>query len=216
MNSSKEAFTKEGLERRMYYGIDILNKYYDEYANTFENEKEVHTELYLKNCEIDGVPIRGQIDKVVVNDGIAHVVDFKTGQVKYGIKKVKPPVTLDHNPDEANYEKRLGGDYWRQVMFYKALIESDKTQNLKVISGEIDFIEPEAENHKRVKIMISDDEFAFVRRQIKDTFSRIQNLEFEKGCEQDDCQWCTFNSYYQQNQEYKAEQLLVNSQDEMD
>jgi len=181
MNSSKEAFTKEGLERRMYYGIDILNKYYDEYANTFENEKEVHTELYLKNCEIDGVPIRGQID-----------------------------------PDEANYEKRLGGDYWRQVMFYKALIESDKTQNLKVISGEIDFIEPEAENHKRVKIMISDDEFAFVRRQIKDTFSRIQNLEFEKGCEQDDCQWCTFNSYYQQNQEYKAEQLLVNSQDEMD
>ena len=216
MNSSKEAFTKEGLERRMYYGIDILNKYYDEYANTFENEKEVHTELYLKNCEIDGVPIRGQIDKVVVNDGIAHVVDFKTGQVKYGIKKVKPPVTLDDNPDEANYEKRLGGDYWRQVMFYKALIESDKTQNLKVISGEIDFIEPEAENHKRVKIMISDDEFAFVRRQIKDTFSRIQNLEFEKGCEQDDCQWCTFNSYYQQNQEYKAEQLLVNSQDEMD
>jgi DNA helicase-2/ATP-dependent DNA helicase PcrA len=216
MNSSKEAFTKEGLERRMYYGIDILNKYYDEYAETFANEKEVHTELYLKNCEIDGVPIRGQIDKVVVNDGIAHVVDFKTGQVKYGAKKVKPPVTLEHNPDEANYEKRLGGDYWRQVMFYKALIESDKTQNLKVISGEIDFIEPDNDVYKRVKIMVNDDEYAFVRKQIQETFASIQNLEFEQGCEEEDCQWCTFNSFYQKNQEYRAEQLLVNSQDEMD
>ncbi|PCJ63192.1 MAG: hypothetical protein COA58_16510 [Bacteroidetes bacterium] len=211
MNSSKEAFTKEGLERRLYYGIEILNKYYDKYAESWKNEKEIHTELYLKNCEIDGVPIRGQIDKVVVDQRAAHVVDFKTGQVKYGIKKVKPPVSLEDNPNESNFEKRFGGDYWRQVLFYKALIESDTTQNLKVISGEIDFIEPDNEELKKVKIVINENEYAFVRSQIKSTFKKIQNLKFEQGCEQEDCQWCTFNSFYSKNKEYRGESLLHQS-----
>lgn len=216
MNSSKEAFTKEGLERRMYYGIDILNKYYDEYASTWAGQGEIHTELYLKNCEIDGVPIRGQIDKVVVNEGAAHVVDFKTGQVKYGIKKIKPPVTLKDNPDETNFEKRFGGDYWRQVLFYKALIESDTTQNLKVISGEIDFIEPDGDDHKKVKIMVNEDEYTYVRKQIKETFTKIQNLEFEQGCDEEDCQWCNFNKYYADNKVYSAADLLHSESDEME
>lgn len=216
MNSSKEAFTKEGLERRMYYGVQILNKYYDEYADTWSQQGKIYTELYLKNCEIDGVPIRGQIDKIVVNDKSAHVVDFKTGQVKYGIKKIKPPITLEDNPDEPNFEKRYGGDYWRQVLFYKALIESDTTQNLKVISGEIDFIEPEKDKFKKVKIMVSEDDYTFVRKQIKETFTKIQNLEFEQGCEEEDCQWCTFNNHYAENRGYNATNLLYTQTDEME
>ncbi|HAV26578.1 MAG TPA: DNA helicase UvrD, partial [Bacteroidetes bacterium] len=207
---------KEGLEPRMYYGVDILNKYYDQYAETWAGQGEIHTELYLKNCEIEGVPIRGQIDKVVINDRAAHVVDFKTGQVKYGIKKIKPPVILGDNPDEANFEKRLGGDYWRQVLFYKALIESDTTQNLKVISGEIDFIEPDNDELKKVKIMVNDDEYAFVKKQIRETFTKIQNLEFEDGCEEPDCQWCNFNKNYLENKVYSAADLLHNESDEMD
>ena len=208
MLNSKEAFTKEGFERRMYYGTEILNGYYDTYQERIHGDGEVHTELYLKNCEIDGVPIRGQIDKVVVQDGTAHVVDFKTGQMKYGIKKIKPPVSLEYNADEVNYEKREGGDYWRQVLFYKALIESDKTQNLRVISGEIDFIEPDNGAYKQTKIMVNDDEYAFVKKQIKDTFVKIQNLEFEQGCEDVDCQWCNFNKQYQQKLEYNEQSLL--------
>ncbi|MGB0849826.1 MAG: PD-(D/E)XK nuclease family protein, partial [Bacteroidia bacterium] len=216
MHSSKEAFTKEGLERRMFYGKDILEKYYDKYNSTWDAEKEVHTELYLKNCEIDGVPIRGQIDKVVVNHRTAHVVDFKTGQYKYGSKKVKPPVDLADNPEEQNFEKRFGGDYWRQVLFYKALIESDSTKDLKVISGEIDFIEPDKDEFKKVKIMVKEDEYEFVRRQIKETFAKIQNLEFEEGCGKEECQWCRFNEEYQKSTEYRAENLLAALQDEME
>lgn len=215
MNSSKEAFTLEGLERRTYYGIDILNKYYDKYAATWSEEGEIHTELSLKNGEIGGVPIRGQIDKVVINEGTAHVVDFKTGQVKYGVKKVKPPMLLEDNPYEDNFEKRYGGDYWRQVLFYKALIESDTTKNLRVISGEIDFIEPEGETYKKVKIMVNDDEYTFVKKQIAETFAKIQKLEFEKGCEEDTCQWCTFNKYYLNNKSYSAKDLLQNETDNM-
>jgi len=216
MLSSKEAFTKEGLERRLYYGEEVLKKYYDAYAETWKEQGDIKTELYLKNCEIDGVPIRGQIDKVVINDKHVHVVDFKTGQFKYGKGKVKPPLMLEDNSDEENFEKRYGGDYWRQILFYKALIESDNTQNLKVLSGEIDFIEPDGENHQKVKIMVNEDEYTFVRNQIKSVFAKIQNLEFEEGCEKKDCQWCTFNSYYNEHAHYARDMLLHTETDEME
>ena len=215
MLSSKEAFTKEGLERRLFYGEEILGKYYDEYASSWKEQGEIRTELYLKNCEIDGVPIRGQIDKVIINDGHVHVADFKTGQYKYGKSKVKPPVSLSDNIDEENFEKRYGGDYWRQILFYKALIESDTSQSLKVLSGEIDFVEPDGDTHQKVKIMVNEDEYAFVRGQIKSVFTKIQNLEFEEGCEKDDCQWCTFNSYYNDQKHYAGDMLLENKADEM-
>lgn len=208
INYSKEAFTAEGLERRTHYGKEILDAYYDEYKSSWENDHEIKTEVYLKNCEIDGVPIRGQIDKVVVTDNTAHVSDFKTGQVVYGIKKVSPPKSLEDNPLEKNFEKRFGGDYWRQILFYKALIESDQTQSLKVISGDIDFLQPEKEKFTKVKIMIKQEEYEFVRKQIKNVFHSIQKLEFEQGCEEDDCEWCNFNKNYQRNKVYRGMNLL--------
>ena len=213
MNSSKEAFTKEGLERRLYYGESILEKYCDKYSSSWSDSGEIFSELYLKNCEIDGVPIRGQIDKVNVTEGNAHVTDFKTGQVKYGKKKVSPPKVLEDNPNEANYEKRFGGDYWRQIIFYKALIDSDSTQNLKVVSGEIDFIEPEKDEFVKTKIVICDEEYSFVRKQIKSVYSSIQNLEFREGCEEPDCQWCNFNSQYAQRKAFRNEGLLDEAQE---
>mgnify|MGYP000270098955 FL=1 len=216
MNSSREAFTKEGLERRLYYGSEILTKYYDTYASDWSNLGEIKTELYLKNCEIDGVPIRGQIDKVIINDKNVNVVDFKTGKWDYGKKKVSPPVSLVDNPDESNYEKRYGGDYWRQVLFYKALIESDTSQNLKVISGEIDFIEPDNEGFHRSKIMVTDDHYDFVKKQIKATYQSIQLLEFDKGCEEKDCQWCNFNSSYKKQEQYNGLHLMVDDDSTMD
>lgn len=208
INNSKEAFTEESLKRRIFYGTEILTKYYDTYKESWETNGEIKTELYLKNCEIDGVPIRGQIDKVVINRGVAHVSDFKTGQYKYGGKKVHPPKILMDNPLEHNFEKRYGGDYWRQILFYKALIESDQSQNLRVLSGDIDFLEPDKDEFKKIKIMVRDEEYAFVRNQIKTVFSSIQNLEFKEGCEEEDCQWCNFNKSYHAHKEYQTMNLL--------
>ena len=131
---------------------------------------------------------------IIVNDKHVTVVDFKTGKWDYGKKKVSPPVSLEDNPEESNFEKRYGGDYWRQVLFYKALIESDTSENMKVTTGEIDFIEPDKEGFHKSKIMVTDDHYDFVKKQIKSTYQRIQQLEFDKGCEEQDCQWCNFNA----------------------
>lgn len=195
LNANKESFTKEGLERRAYYGQQILESYYDTNKDNWDATDDIRTETFYKNCELDGVPIRGQLDKIVVTENVAHVVDYKTGQYKYGKKKVNPPVQLEDNPDEQSFEKRYGGDYWRQILFYKALIESDVSQNMTVLSGEIDFIEPdEMDKQHKIKIMIKEDEYTFVKKQIVDTFQKIQNLEFEQGCEEEECFWCSFNA----------------------
>ena len=195
MNNNKESFTKANFERRLYYGKEILTKYYQNYSSHILNEKNVETEVFLNNCEIDGVPIRGQIDKLTISEGKVHVVDFKTGQYKYGKSKVSPPIELIDNPKESNFEKRYGGDYWRQILFYKALLESNKSSSFEVTSGEIDFIEPVDGECKKHKVYFTNEEYLFVRRQIKETYQRIQNLEFNQGCEDDQCIWCSFDKH---------------------
>jgi len=36
-----------------------------------------------------------------------------------------------------------------------------------------------------------------VRQQIKDTYSRIMNHEFDRGCGEEDCHWCNFARRYE-------------------
>jgi hypothetical protein len=79
--------------------------------------------------------------------------------------------------------------------FYKALLESNKSRSLEVTSGEIDFIEPVDGEYKKHKVYFTNEEYLFVRRQIKETYQRIQNLEFNQGCEDDQCIWCSFDKH---------------------
>ncbi len=216
MNNNKESFTEEGLKRRLFYGTKTLKEYFNNYKESWKDDSTVQTEVFYKNCEVNGVPIRGQIDKMEISETSVNVVDFKTGQYKYGKSKVKPPKTFQDNPDEGNFENRFGGDYWRQIMFYKALIDSDNRNNYKVVSGEIDFIEPDKDGFHKEKIVISEDAYAFVKHQIKDTYTKILNLEFDKGCEKEDCMWCNFNKFYHSKLNYNNLELLQGLGDEME
>ncbi|MBT8326909.1 MAG: PD-(D/E)XK nuclease family protein, partial [Bacteroidia bacterium] len=216
MNNNKESFTEEGLKRRLFYGSKILKEYFRNYLENREAISNIQTEVYYKHGEVNGVPIRGQIDKMEIDGLHVHVVDFKTGQYKYGKQKVKPPKMYTDNPQESNFENRFGGDYWRQIMFYKALIESDNRQNYKVVSGEIDFVEPDKDIFHKEKVLISDEAFGFVKEQIKETYDKILNLEFDNGCEKDDCMWCNFNKHYHSKLKYNNLDLLQTIGDEME
>ena len=64
-----------------------------------------------------------------------------------------------------------------------------------MLSGEIDFIEPVDDTFKKHTINFNEEEYMFVKNQIKDSYQRIQNLEFDQGCNEDNCYWCSFNTY---------------------
>jgi DNA helicase-2/ATP-dependent DNA helicase PcrA len=182
MKRQRDAFTKQQFENRLAYGEKTLPEYYNKYVSMWN--KIVVTEFTVKDIEVDGVPVNGNIDKIEFNDIEVNVIDYKTGKPENGIKKLNPP--SDEEPH--------GGDYWRQIVFYKILLDNFKRQNWKMISGEIDFIEKHEKEKDFIKkkLLVTKEDISIVRNQIKDVYIKIMNHEFTEGCGDEDCIWCNF------------------------
>jgi DNA helicase-2/ATP-dependent DNA helicase PcrA len=186
MRNHHSHFTKEEYKRKLEFGQELLPQLYDQYVN--EWNKNVEVEHRVSNAEFEGVPITGALDKIEIDGSKVNVVDYKTGSPENGKKKLNPPDEKDP----------LGGEYWRQIVFYKILLDSDRTRSYEMISGEIDFIQKDSKkNFSRQKIYIKPEEVNIVKLQIKDTYKKIMQHEFNPGCGKEDCQWCTFvkNNY---------------------
>lgn len=174
-------FTKDQFARKKEYGHKILPAYYDEYINNWS--KNTRTEYRITNCEVDGVPINGALDKLEIDGKNVHVVDYKTGNPKNATKKLKAP---DEN-------EPLGGDYWRQIVFYKILLDNDKSSNYTMVSGEMNFVQPDDKNNfSRGKVVVKPEDITLVRTQIRETYDNIMALNFRTGCGKPECNWCNF------------------------
>jgi DNA helicase-2/ATP-dependent DNA helicase PcrA len=181
MHRHRESFTKEQFERRLEYGQEVLKNYYDKNINGFN--KIVAIERTIRNVVIQGVPIKGKLDKLEFDGKSVNVVDYKTGDPDKAISKIKGP-----NDKEPN-----GGDYWRQAVFYKILVDNNGQKDWKAVSIEFDFIEPDKKkNYRKEKLLITAPDITTVTEQIKTTWQKIQNREFYTGCGKADCHWCNF------------------------
>jgi DNA helicase-2/ATP-dependent DNA helicase PcrA len=180
----KDAFTDMQFERRLEYGKIHLTKYYDKYKQNWN--KIVLVEYPIKNIEIDGVPVNGKLDKIEFNGKVCTVVDYKTGKSEY--KEVKDKLS---GPNE---KIPNGGDYWRQMVFYKLLLDGDNKSNWQMENAYFDFVEEDTEKKEYVqyKIVPSPIDLLIVKQQMKDTYQKIMNFEFSKGCGSDKCTWCNF------------------------
>ena len=176
----RESFTKEQFKRRMEYGHIVLPAYYEKYVHSWN--PIVSIERNISNVAIGAVPVKGKLDKLEFDGKQVNVVDYKTGNPDNAIPKTKGP--SDKLPD--------GGDYWRQAVFYKLLV--DRTQrDWQVVSTEFDFVEPDRKKvYRKEKVYITPEDEAIVTRQIVDTWTKIQNHEFYTGCGKEDCHWCNF------------------------
>lgn len=198
MNRHRESFTRTAFERRMEYGEEVLGKYYEE--NIHQWNKIVVIERNIRNIVWNGVPLKGKLDKIEFNSNEVNVVDYKTGDFDKALDKLKPP--HDKMPD--------GGDYWRQAVFYKILVDNFKKE-WKVVSTEFDFVEPDKKkNYQKRKVVISPEDITTVTQQITDTWTKIQNREFYTGCGSEDCHYCNFvkdnNLYVELHEEEQEEE----------
>ena len=177
----RESFTKEQFERRMEYGQEVLANYYDKYINTWN--KIVAVERNIRNVVVNGVPLKGKLDKLEFDGKSVNVVDYKTGDVDKAKTKLMPPNEKDPN----------GGDYWRQAVFYKILVDNYETKQWNVVSTEFDFIEPDKKkNYRKEKVVIMPEDITTVKQQIKTVWDKIQQRDFYTGCGKEDCHWCNF------------------------
>ena len=181
MYRNRDSFTKEDFKLRLDYGEKILPAYYEQ--NLTKWNKIAITERAIKNVEIDGIPIKGNLDKIEFTGKQVNVVDYKTGKYKNAKSKFNRP-----NDDEP-----VGGDYWRQAVFYKLLIDHDRTLDWEVISTEFEFVEPISEGeYYKEKVVISPQDVEQVTNQIKDVYQKILNHDFNTGCGKKECDWCHF------------------------
>lgn len=181
MNRHRESFTREQFARRMEYGHEVLNNYYDKYISSWN--RIVAVERTIRNVVVKGVPLKGKLDKLEFDGKDVNVVDYKTGDIDKAKDKLKPPHDGDPN----------GGDYWRQAVFYKILVDHYEQKNWKVVSTEFDFIEPDKKKeYRKEKIVISPQDITTVTQQIQTVWQKIQDRDFYTGCGKPECHWCNF------------------------
>ena len=181
MNRHRENFTQQAFNRRMEYGDEVLRNYYDKYINSWN--KVVAVERNIRGVVVNGVPLKGKLDKLEFNGKEINVVDYKSGDIDKAIPKLKSPNDKDPN----------GGDYWRQAVFYKILVDNYEQKDWRVISTEFDFVEPDKKKeYRKEKIVINPADIETVKQQIKETWEKIQARDFYTGCGKEDCHWCNF------------------------
>jgi DNA helicase-2/ATP-dependent DNA helicase PcrA len=120
---------------------------------------------------------------VEYNGPTVHVVDYKTGDPNYAGTKLK-------RPDEME----AGGEYWRQMVFYKILIENQNKYAWEMTSGEISFVEKDSKKDKYInhRFNITADEVNQVKRELSAVYKKINQKVFNVGCADKDCEWCKF------------------------
>lgn len=181
MYRNADLFTGDEFKRRLEYGDKILPAYYE--ANITRWNKVAVTERSIRNIHINGVPVKGNIDKIEFNGNQVTVVDYKTGKLKNAKAKLAP----------ADFDNPIGGDYWRQGAFYTLLVNNDRTNDWQAVSAIFDFIEPKDDgDYHHEKFVYSPEDIRVVTEQITTTYQKIMNHEFNTGCGKPDCDWCHF------------------------
>lgn len=135
----------------------------------------------IKNTTVDlsevaNFEINGKIDKIEMDGDVIRLIDYKTGNAKNAAKKMIGPTEDD----------LLGGDYWRQAVFYYILLTNcgleltDKKVLIKYV-----FVE-NAENEKGFSetpdIEVTQDEVDSVLEQVKGMIKQLESGEFNCGC----------------------------------
>lgn len=188
MQRHRENFTKEAFARRLEQGSIIIPAYYEKYIHTWN--KVVAVELNVRGVVVNGVPLKGKIDKLEFYGKDVNVVDYKTGNVTKAKEKLNGP----------DNKFAHGGDYWRQAVFYKILLDNYRQKDWRVVSTEFDFIEPNTQQQfEKLKVVIEPADIETVQNQITESWQKIQKKEFYKGCGKPDCHWCNFvkdNKFY--------------------
>jgi DNA helicase-2/ATP-dependent DNA helicase PcrA len=203
MHYYQSHFTKKDFELRMEYGKQVLGDYYQHYVSKWNTN--VSLEFEIRNIEIDGIPVKGKLDKIeYLGEDTVAVVDYKTGKVTKS--KIREHI-------EAPSEKKpLGGDYWRQIVFYRLLLDHQKRKRMRMLYGEINFVEKDKDQifHSEM-IEVKEEHIHTVRTQLKDSYTRIMNLEFSKGCGDAYCTWCNFvkNNYRAEDIRFEKEEEEV-------
>ncbi len=177
-NLNKTLLSPNDLKDSLKKGKEALKGYFEAYKGSWN--RSLMTEYSIRGVQIDigefKLILKGNLDKVeLLNDTDVNVVDYKTGKRKSDNKE----------------------NYARQLTFYKILLSLDDKKKYNMVSGELDFVEPEANGkYKKDKLIITDEDVSKLVELIKQKAKEIYSLAFwDKNCGEDDCEYCALGSF---------------------
>ncbi len=169
-------------EEALQKGLKSLAAWYDERHSSWLLPYEV--ERNIRGVELEGVVLSGKLDKIeFLNNKEVRVTDYKTGKVK------------SRNEIEGKTKSQAGnGDFKRQLVFYKLLLDLSKDLELDMKTGIIEFLEPnEASKIKWEEFEIGKEEVEALKDTIKSVVKEITNLEFwDRYCDEEKCKYCGY------------------------
>jgi len=176
----KGILPEEILTQQRERGQAILARYETEVFPTAHANAEIEYSVPRVLSE-RRIPLTGRIDKLEFYPGEAKVVDYKTGNPESAFRKAGRP----------SPESPLGGDYWRQMVFYKLLVEAETGQHGLVKKGAVEFLERAAGEPVREEFELSEEDAQTVRGQVRAVWKKLQAADFATGCGKENCPWCS-------------------------
>lgn len=171
-NLKKMFLSKNDFNDSLKKGKESLSGYFDTYKGLWNRNliTEYSTKVHLDTGEFTLI-LNGKLDKIeMINDRDVNVVDYKTGKRK--------------SDNKENYE--------RQLRFYRLLLSLDDKKRYNMISGELDFIEPDNNGkYRKDRFEIIDKEVEDLKNLVIEKAREIYNFDFwDKSCEDKDCEYC--------------------------
>jgi len=162
----KEGLNKKDFDESLFRGTNILTDYFNQHSDNLCQKIKTDYDFKSANLHLNNIPITGKIDLIeYLENNKINVVDFKTG-----------------NPDGKYKELSPGGDYFRQLAFYKLLISLDTSFSPHFNSGIIDFVQKSKQKNTliRKEIVINPEHVEGLKLLIIDVYNKILNLDFFK------------------------------------
>jgi len=169
INSFEQSLKNERLPKADYQwcldnGQKLLTEYYDQYIDSIKDNNICEHNFANENIVYKNIPLTGKIDLIEkAENGKINVVDFKTGNSDSKYKEISPE-----------------GDYYRQIVFYKLLLDIKNDSRFQFNQGIIDFVEKSKlkKSFVRKEINVSDEDLNKLKTQIEEVYQKILNLEF--------------------------------------
>lgn len=163
---------KEALKK----GKESLSAWFEERHKSWILPYKMEQPMY--GIKFEGIRLSGKLDKIeFVEEGDAEVfvTDYKTGKLK----------------SRNEIEK---GNYKRQLIFYKLLLDLHNEGRLNMTKGIIEFLEPnESGRIKFEEFEITKEEVKDLKNVIKKAAEEITSLAFWNSyCETRDCKYCGY------------------------
>ncbi|EKD23806.1 MAG: hypothetical protein ACD_81C00180G0008 [uncultured bacterium] len=184
---TRQPLVKSEYEESLAKGLKALGGYYDTYKGAWRIN--ALTEFAVNGIMLTPeIRLTGKIDKIefIGAGNEVNVVDYKTGKPK------------SRNDIEGNTQASEG-NIKRQLIFYKLLLDRHEDGKYRMLSGDIDFIEPNERGvYRKEMFEIVPEELTALEEEIKRVGQEIlDGIFWEKRCDDAECEYCALRDMMQ-------------------